>query len=87
MIRPDKFTNALAALQHILVAARAMAYDEEPHDQIAEVLDWAEYLPYLIGCKQDRTEEFEGILRDLHDKHNSFCRHAYMIFQRDPPKW
>ncbi|MBE7448012.1 MAG: hypothetical protein HS111_03725 [Kofleriaceae bacterium] len=66
MIRPDKQDAALYALNSVLVRARMMAFQQEPHDKIAKVLDVAELLPMLIARRDDTTAEFrlhlEGLL-------------------------
>ncbi len=64
MIRAERFENALYALQAIILKARTMAYEKEPHENIASILDTAEYLPHYFACKEDKTEEFEMWLRE-----------------------
>ena len=64
MIRAEKYANALYAFQEILLKARMMAYEKEPHENIASILDTAEYLPHYFVFKEDKTEEFEGWLRE-----------------------
>lgn len=58
MIRQEKFNNALAALNAMLVTARTLAYDKRPHAQLVTVLDAAEYLPRLISGEQDQLKPF-----------------------------
>ena len=66
MIRLGKQDAALYALNSVLVRARMMAFQQEPHDKIAKVLDVAELLPMLIARRDDTTAEFrlhlEGLL-------------------------
>jgi hypothetical protein len=66
MIRTVKQDAALYALNSVLVRARMMAFQQEPHDKIAKVLDVAELLPMLIARRDDTTAEFrlhlEGLL-------------------------
>ena len=63
MVTPDKMANALNALQAVLVHARMMAYEGVEHKKIAAILDDAEYLPYLIGCREDKTAELHDYLK------------------------
>jgi hypothetical protein len=66
MIRVSKQQAALYALNSVLVRARMMAFQQEPHDKISKVLDVAELLPMLIARRDDTTAEFrlhlEGLL-------------------------
>jgi hypothetical protein len=65
MISGEKLRHASRALHAVLVEARAMAYDGEPHERIAAALDWAEYLVRLTAERGERTSEFRGVLEDL----------------------
>jgi len=65
MVRDDKFNSALAAINAVLVTARMMAHERRDHDQIARVLDVAEYLPRLLADPEDRTEAFRETLVGL----------------------
>lgn len=67
MIRKGKWQNALAALNSVLVVARAMAYEKRPHEELALVLDAAEYLPTLISRATDETEMFRATIVGLLD--------------------
>lgn len=49
-----------------------MAYDQEPHEKIASILDTIEMLPRLMAAKEDKTEEFRLYLKSLGDKHSEF---------------
>ena len=69
MIRRDKFDNALYALQNVLIFARTMAYKGKTYKEIANILDSAEYLPYLIANDKDETENFRNYLVSIADKH------------------
>ncbi|WP_241757950.1 hypothetical protein [Myxococcus landrumensis] len=64
MIAEAKKRSALKAINAVLVLARSMAY-EGKSDEVATVLDVAEYLPLLMLEPVDRTEEFRGQLLDL----------------------
>lgn len=57
--------NALAALNAVLVTARKLAYDQRPHQELAEALDAAEYLPRLLADEEDRTDAFRETLIGL----------------------
>lgn len=64
MIQPNRQSNALAALNSMLVLARNLAY-EGKGDEVAAVLDIAEYLPMLMLDSEDRTAEFREQLVGL----------------------
>ena len=69
MIRPEKFNGALAALQAVLIHARKLAYDGEPHRDIADLLDSAEILPSMICSDADETERFRLQLLGIGERH------------------
>jgi hypothetical protein len=83
MIRAEKYTQALTALQQIIIRARFLAYKEEDHSKIAELLDWAEYLPQLIIATEDRTESYAAVLKDISEKH-PYCYGIFLEFSREP---
>jgi hypothetical protein len=86
VIKPDKVNNALYALQGVLVQARFMAHQGESHHKLAEILDAAEYLPFLIVNKTDETDHFRGCIADIATKFK--C--AYVLNKFDeptPPGW
>jgi len=85
MIAKNKHDAAISAIQRLLVGIRAMAYENEPHRNIAEVADYAEYLPLLILDVEDKTEQFRGNLQELSEKYPSYCRPAYDQFMQDIP--
>jgi len=72
MIPEDKFENALYALQELLIFARSMAYAKKPYKEIADILDTAEYLPYLIMNDKDETERFRMHLQNMADKYGCY---------------
>ena len=75
MVNPDKLNNALFALHRILVEARAMTATGEAR-ALAEVLDWAEPLPRMIGSKdRDQTQEFRQYVEAIVERQPRF-RHA-----------
>lgn len=73
--------NALAAMNAVLVAARAMAQDGCPHDHVVDVLDVAEYLPRLLAEPVDRSAEFREQLVGLASKYPS-CTFALERFDK-----
>ncbi len=74
MIRKGKWKAALMALNSVLVTARYMAYQRRDHDDLAKVLDAAEYLPLLIVSPNDETDHFRGIIAELVDIDVGFQR-------------
>ena len=72
MIRPEKYENALRALNAVLVWARQMAYEKASQEQLAEVLDVAEELPTLFIQKEDMTDYFRQALQGLAEKYPGF---------------
>lgn len=65
MITPEKLNKALRAVQLVIIHARFMAYRNEPHQQIAHLLDYAEELPAFIMDPSDKTEKFRQALEGL----------------------
>ncbi len=68
MVENEKLVPALKALQGVLIRARSMAYDKEDHALIAEILDYAEELPALIACEEDKTNEFVASIEEVSEK-------------------
>lgn len=87
MIRPDKLSNALSALNGILVLARSMAYEGRPGGEIAEVLDVAEYLPRLLAAPEDQTDHFRDVLVTLAGKNSMFQLAVDRFDQIGPQAW
>lgn len=86
MIKPEKLSNALYALQAVLIKARSMAYSGAPGQQIADLLDAAEMLPRLIANETDETENFRRYLVQIGEKHK--CAFVVQHFDEPiPPKW
>ena len=81
MIRPEKYSHALTALQQVIVRARFLAQKAEPHDLIASLLDEVEYLPQLIAATEDRTESFASALQSISENY-PYCRHIFTEFDR-----
>jgi hypothetical protein len=87
MIGPEKLPSALYALHTILVLARQMAYDRNPHEEIAGVLDAAEYLPQLLAGGQDETHEFREHLKELSSKYPRFDLALQRFEGSVPARW
>ena len=79
MIRQGKWKSSLFALNSVLVTARAMAYERRNHDDLANVLDAAEYLAILIVSPNDETDMFRATIAGLVDIDERF-RHAVEKF-------
>ena len=79
MIHEAKRSDALEAMYMVLVLARTMAYQHEPHAALAEVLDAAEYLVRLMLDDEDRTREFRDQLVDLANKRKEFITAVTMF--------
>jgi hypothetical protein len=62
MVRAEKLNGALYAINGILIIARLMAYENDRHERIAELLDIAELLPMLLRDSKDNTEFFRELL-------------------------
>jgi hypothetical protein len=86
MIMTDKYQNALRATNHVLVLARTMAYDRVDQQEIAEVLDIAEYVMRLLADDRDQTSAFRACLRDLAARWPTFGS-ALEIFDGSALKW
>ena len=64
MIPADRLNSALYALHLVLVEMRSMAFGGTESAAMAEILDWAEAMPFLIAePDEDRTESFRSHLR------------------------
>jgi len=69
MIKPDKLSNALYALQGVLIRGRTMAYNGAPARDLADLLDAAETLPRFIASPTDETEKFRLCLASIAERH------------------
>lgn len=87
MIRADKFNSALFALQALIIKTREMAYKQENHAKIADILDYAEELPRLIASEEDQTNLFREILVEIAKKHNSYYALQKFDQHPTPDKW
>ena len=86
MITPDKLPNALYALQGVLIRARAMANEPDKAKELAALLDYAEYLPSLIGRQTDETNIFRETLEEVGKRYQ--CAFVLQRFDEPaPPNW
>ena len=74
MIPPQKKRAALLAINAVLVEARAMAHENVPYRDLADVLDSAEYLPMLMLEDINTSEEFRKTLESICQKFPRFTR-------------
>lgn len=65
MIREAQAKNALYAINEILGRARTKAFECEPHEKIAKLLDAAEELPMLVARDDDTTDEFRSAIEGI----------------------
>lgn len=87
MIKENKQNNSLAALNAVLVIARAMAHEGCPMEQLIVVLDVAEYLPRLIAAPEDKTDEFREVLFDLVNLDERFGFALERFDSQDVGRW
>lgn len=86
MITPDKFPNALYALQGVLIRARAMTNEPDKAKELAALLDYAEYLPSLIAKQTDETNTFRAALEEVGKRYQ--CAFVLQRFDEPtPPNW
>ncbi len=86
MIDADELGVALYALQGVLVKARNMAYKKEDYSKIAELLDYAEELPWLLASDDNRTKEFKEAIAQIAKKFN--CYYVLQSLESEaPPGW
>ena len=83
MIRAEKYPQALAALQQVIVRARFLVTQAEHSAKVVDLLDAAEYLPQLIAEAEDRTEAYAAALKDLSERF-PYCQHILTEFSREP---
>jgi hypothetical protein len=88
MIRKEKYNQAIRALHQIFVRGRFMAYTEEPYQDIARLLDYAERMPEFIASEIDETAEFASYLQGIVESFPN-CSYILTDFNADaaPDKW
>ncbi len=72
MIAENKASQALYALNGVLVQLRTSAFKSEDIRKIATVLDYLEELPRFLASNRDQTDEFESSLRALAERFPEF---------------
>ena len=82
MIRSEKYTKALSALQQVIIRARFLASKEDQMAKVAGLLDAAEELPQMIADDADRTEEFAAALQAISERY-PYCRNIFTEFSRE----
>lgn len=82
MIRAEKYTQALIALQQIIIRSRFLAGTEDNRSKVVDLLDWAEYLPQLILAAEDCTEKYASALKGISEKH-PYCSGIFLEFSRE----
>jgi len=83
MVEAEKAKQALFALQAVIIRARSMAHDLGNAQDLAELLDDAEHLPYLLASEEDETENYRRILEKVARRHKS--AHALQRFDGELP--
>lgn len=83
-IAPEKASNALHALQGHLIHARSLAYPNGLRE-IAERLDTAECLPWLVASRHVETESFRDHVDETSRRHG--CAHVLARFDDPRPGW
>jgi len=86
MIPATELRGAMHALQFLTIRARAMAYDQQSHDAIAEFLDRVEMLPFYIGASEDCSEEFRRDLEEIAERF-PLCAGALCAYEHPPEQW
>lgn len=82
MMIEGKASAALRALQGLLIRARTMAHEGARHDQLADILDGAEYLTALLYDEKDQTIAFRSYLEQVCRAHA--CQYALQRFDEEP---
>ena len=72
MIRPDKYENALWALNAVLVWIRKMTYEKAGYKLLGDVLEVVEVLPHVSLRQGDTTDSFRESLQRLATKDSRF---------------
>jgi hypothetical protein len=83
MIAPKKLPNALYALQAVLTHARFLAGKPDQAKLVVGLLDYAEYLPWLIANQADETARFREMLEDVAKRYS--CAYVLRCFDDSVP--
>ncbi len=65
MIKNDKFSCSLYALQGVLIKARDLAGQPKESEKLEKLLDYAEHLPRLIASEDDCTDVFADTILQI----------------------
>jgi len=82
MIANEQYSQALRALQRLIVHAKDQAY-LAGQNKLAELLNDVELLPEIVADEADRTADFVEMLRGIARLHPS-CRYIVDEFERVP---
>jgi hypothetical protein len=80
MIQAEQYSQALRALQRLVVHAKAQAY-AAGQDRLAELLNDVELLPEYLADESDRTGEFIDMLQGIARLHPS-CQYIVKEFEQ-----
>jgi hypothetical protein len=80
MISEEKRTNAIKAIQSVVIKARLLAYEGADHKKIASILDSTEYLVGMLYDARDMTATFRAVV-DFATRHG--CGIALTQFDSD----
>jgi len=80
MIHAEQYSQALRALQRLIVHAKGQAY-EAGQDRLAELLNDVELLPEFLADESNRTGDFIEMLQGIARLHPS-CRYIVEEFER-----
>ncbi len=86
MIPAEKLDSALYALSGVVVESRAMAVNGRSSEQLAEVLDFVEYLPPLLAGPDDETDGFRAFLEALAARYPEFGFALERFDAEQPPR-
>jgi len=81
MITPDRLQDAMLSVQRLVVGARFLAYRGERQEKVAELLDDVDHLIGLLLAPEDRSVQFEDVLRDVGSRFAA-GKHALDAFLR-----
>jgi hypothetical protein len=80
MIRVEQYSQALRALQRLIVHAKSQAY-QTGESRVAELLGDVELLPEFLADARDRTGEFVEMLQGIAQV-NPSCRYIVDEFEK-----
>lgn len=85
MLQEHKTRAALLTIQRLLVHIRTRAYEKASHEELANLLDDAEYLPALmLEAGTDHTAAFRDYLAGMGKRHPPLSQLA-TVFDATPP--